>query len=424
MWAWGELSATKLQKLAACATMDGSSHADVIKLSQIGNSGAAPGNCHRDLSATLSASNLDKAASTIVVKTPVRKMVTKTVEQKILLPHEVFACLWEHYREDFVSRLLGGGDEKVAEFWRLMETHPLYNNHSVSTSKAKHKVVPLSLHGDGVAVTGLGKTWGKSCDCWSWCSLLGSGSTLQFNFLIFLRPKLGLCQSSVLELWRLLAWSFQILAVGRWPLRDHNDNVYARGTLGAARAGKVLAGGYSGVLWSVKGDLEYYSSAMDLPNPNSLEPCVLCKANSTNAPWTDAKPSAKWLKTIWGNAAWRRSKWAKNAVLCLPEVGVLSIAADVMHVKHLGTDQWFCGSILSYICGGTDNEKTKEKLEELWEKIQKVYKEQKTHTHTQKIRHLPMTVGQTLKLPSKNHKNKTLKLKKLPNFHVRKSHSL
>ena len=296
----------------------------------------------------------------------------------MLLPHEVFACLWENYQEDFVSRLLGGGEDQVGDFWKKMESHPLYQKHEVSRSKTKQRIVPLSLHGDGVAVTGLGKSWGKSCDCWSWCSLLGTGSTLEFNYLIYLRPKLGLSQSSIEELWHLLAWSFKSLAQGRWPEEDHKGNRFPRGSSGASRAGKLLAGGFSGVLWSVKGDLDYYATSLGLPNPNATSPCVLCKANSTNTPWTDAKPGAKWLKTVWGNDEWYKSKWATNPVLCLQNVGVLAIAADVMHVKHLGTDQWFCGSMLSYICGDKENDKTNQKIEELWVRIQEVYKEPNT----------------------------------------------
>eukprot|EP00959_Pyramimonas_sp_CCMP1952_P366988 7686522-Pyramimonas_sp.AAC.1 len=44
--------------------------------------------------------------------------------------------------------------------------------------------IPLSIHGDGAPVTGLGKIWQQSALIYSWCSVFASGSTRSFNFLI------------------------------------------------------------------------------------------------------------------------------------------------------------------------------------------------------------------------------------------------
>ena len=46
------------------------------------------------------------------------------------------------------------------------------------------KCIPLALHGDGVPVTGIGKSWSKSVDVWSWCSCLVRRTTLESNFVI------------------------------------------------------------------------------------------------------------------------------------------------------------------------------------------------------------------------------------------------
>ena len=63
MWAWGELSVSTVQKLAASGVEDGVDREDLLKLARIGNSGALPGNCHRDLTSCLAAPALEKAAS-------------------------------------------------------------------------------------------------------------------------------------------------------------------------------------------------------------------------------------------------------------------------------------------------------------------------------------------------------------------------
>jgi len=39
--------------------------------------------------------------------------------------------------------------------------------------------VPVSLHGDGVPITGAGKAWVKMCTAFSWASMMASGSTVK-----------------------------------------------------------------------------------------------------------------------------------------------------------------------------------------------------------------------------------------------------
>ena len=49
MWAWGDLSATKLQQLAACSKADGFQRTALLKLATLSNEGRDPQNCQRDL---------------------------------------------------------------------------------------------------------------------------------------------------------------------------------------------------------------------------------------------------------------------------------------------------------------------------------------------------------------------------------------
>jgi len=47
-------------------------------------------------------------------------------------------------------------------------------------------MVPLSLHGDGTPSSGIGKSWSKMSDFFSWASLLVScGHSEMVRFLIF-----------------------------------------------------------------------------------------------------------------------------------------------------------------------------------------------------------------------------------------------
>ena len=99
----------------------------------------------------------------------------------------------ELYPEAFRDRFLGGGDQKVWEFWQAMTAaeHPALDEHPLVTKESfQTKVVPLSLHGDGVPVSGVGKAWSQSVDCYSFSSLLSSGSTIFSNYVIFFIHKM------------------------------------------------------------------------------------------------------------------------------------------------------------------------------------------------------------------------------------------
>ena len=67
-----------------------------------------------------------------------------------------------------------------------MDKHASYASHPVKDRAThKQKCLPLSLHGDGVAVSGVAKSWAKSLEAYTWNSLLGKGPTVVTNFMIF-----------------------------------------------------------------------------------------------------------------------------------------------------------------------------------------------------------------------------------------------
>ena len=128
------------------------------------------------------------------------------------------------------------------------------------------RAIPIFIHGDGVHVAGVGKTWGKSLHVWNWGSLLAKGSTVEIVFWIwscfsdvFLPNK-----RTVNKFWKVLAWSLTQLFTGRWATHDWDNNRYAANTPEGMRAGTPLISGYADtefpfcVLWRNKGDLDWY----------------------------------------------------------------------------------------------------------------------------------------------------------------------
>ena len=91
--------------------------------------------------------------------------VMNMVDQRILFPHQLFACLWEYHREAFITRLCGGAITNITKFWNDMAAHPCYQNHPMRRRKDHElKDIPLAIHGDGIPTQGVGKTWSKSIE--------------------------------------------------------------------------------------------------------------------------------------------------------------------------------------------------------------------------------------------------------------------
>lgn len=206
------------------------------------------------------------------------------------------------------------------------------------------------------------QAWAKSMDAWSWCSLVTSGSTLDFNFFIFAFFSSLYCKGAVgntlNSFFKILAWSFQCLWSGLWPAADHNGKSYAPGTAEHSKANTPLAGGFFGILFAIKGDLDYYAKVLRLPWYTSSRPCALCACNSSDVPWTDFAHDALWRATRWNTTQWAATHPSGHPLLLGAfGCGIMSVCADLMHVKHMGTDSWFFGSVLQLlvyrVMGGT-----------------------------------------------------------------------
>ena len=109
-WVWGDMSALQLQKIAEAALADGAEHRDLRQLASIGSHGRAPNHCHRDLvEYRLRRPEIQGALSDITVWMRKPPLHTVMANQKILLPHELFAAIFQHHPEAFTSKILGGG---------------------------------------------------------------------------------------------------------------------------------------------------------------------------------------------------------------------------------------------------------------------------------------------------------------------------
>ena len=372
-WAWGHLSSPMLQKIAFHALQDGAAHADLQKLARLGTSGMHQQNIHTELVRCLHEQSTTRSLSTMQVY--VKQMHTHVrCEQHVLLPHELFAALYHNHRDAFTKRMLGGDPANIAKWWTAMHNHPGYVAHPLK-DRANHmqKCVPLALHGDGVPVTGVGKAWGKSAEGYGWSSMIGVGTTVDVYFLIWIMYTKLIVRSPGLDssktFFRKLRWSLYWLFLGLWPARDEHETAIVGG-----KAGEPLAGGYYAALFCLKGDLDHMFKAYQLQCPTSLQPCNLCRANSSDLPWTEFKHGSAWENTVWSDAAWIASHPNRHALFHLPGVSISSFIPDVLHVTHLGVYQWCFGSILHYLTKYVMRDSAVKNLETIWQIVKQVYK--------------------------------------------------
>ena len=262
-WSWGHMSPQQVQKICHLAMLDFRKYVDagdapeLERVARIGDSGALPNHCNRDLQNILTRTHLpDPYCFNLVCKTS-QPGVHAPLQFSCLLPHEWFAAVHSHYKPFFDKHICAGTDDMEA-FWRDVAAHPvLRDNVATEVPDWRSKFIPISLHGDGVPVKGVGKSWSESFTSWSWASVIApSGTTLQANFLIggifdHLVNREGAFKT-MNKFWKILAWSFTALYNGKWPTVSWDGK-----PIHSSLAGSELASGKRCLLIALKGDLEY-----------------------------------------------------------------------------------------------------------------------------------------------------------------------
>lgn len=170
---------------------------------------------------------------------------------------------------------------------------------------------------------------------------------------------------------------------GDWPV-DSSE---------ALRAGTDLAGGFFGVLWGLKNDLEHSSGAMGLNNSGSANPCACCRADNRDdsRPWTAFGEDAAWLPTVWTAAAWAAAHPGCCPLFLVAGVTILTLMTDLLHIKHLGVDQYFLASIISMLVYDIMPDSVDENIDNLHILLQQWWKD--IHTYTKILNTLLNTLS-------------------------------
>ena len=159
-------------------------------------------------------------------------------------------------------------------------------------------------------------------------------------------------------------------------------------------AGQDLAGGFSGCLLQLCGDLDYYAKWLQVPRWSThSKPCGLCKATFKGVmSWMDNRPTAKWISGGVTTANWREHWNTSCALFRIPGVSAWSVSMDYTHCMFLGWLQYLCGSIMYMLVYTLMPDEPLANLHEIGEFIKQFQRAHPTsHIYKQRLDKLSMS---------------------------------
>ena len=401
-WAWGQLSAPALQKIALRSYRDhlsllrkhGISEDNVAKdiqaLAKLGSWGRYQNNVNGDLLKFLGEPSFPKP---LLHKVPVKRLKPDhsetndkiTIDFPIFCPHIVFSWYYHNDQRRFQQLFTGGKSTRErVDFWRELAKRkdPRLDGHPMTSRRRwMAETLALAVHGDGVPVLQTGRSGAKSFEAYSMQSVFASGPTLEVK--VYLAGVFGhsIDDNTMMEVWRILCWSFYFLSKGTWPDVDWFNQPWGDDRPSErALAGQALAGGFCAVVFSLLGDLDHLAKAYKLRHYNANAMCELCPAHrdSSHRPrlYNNFDRDATWHKEQFTARQWRALYVGKflHWLFTLPGVSQLCLEGDELHVKHLGTSQNFIGSVLAKLVFDIMPDSPSENMSEVWGKICEYYR--------------------------------------------------
>lgn len=270
-FAWGVVSAQEAQQIAECSKKDfdnfkkatsssqssgskreslrpAATHPieqDLRSVASIGVQGQYSNKCYVDL--------MKKIEANMTLPLPHRERMRFKAPlgeqvQEILLPHEFFASLWEH--DATFHKVVVPEPDICKKFWKTQKAakHPALDGHPLQhlNDEQLNMMVPISLHGDEVPVTGIGKQWSRKMVNFSWHSMVSTTSNVQDSqfFIWALFDKVGITEGeyrTINHFFEILRWSFDCLFQGTWP----TSNFLGQGCLGLCDITATIVKAYS-----------------------------------------------------------------------------------------------------------------------------------------------------------------------------------
>lgn len=234
VFSWGEISPQLAQRIAHAGYEDAknmtaqkTSLKDLEKLARIGSSGVYGNKCYGNIMKTLPI----QIALPEVAEARLPFKGGNWLPQSFLLPHELFARVF-HCFKDTWRKCVVPSTARLEEFWRSNCEHPAMAGSDLKErAHYQQYAVPISMHGDDVPITGVGKSWAALMTVFSWSSIIGAGTTADMQWFIYgCFEKLRVVNEdqnldTLGVFFTILKWSFHWLYKGCWPDRDWNGKL-------------------------------------------------------------------------------------------------------------------------------------------------------------------------------------------------------
>lgn len=358
LWTMGVLPAYMLQRIGAAACLI-APRPQMRALANLGAEGRYPANAASQLRALLRL-NDNKICEPLLVDMPMWNatghpptvVVTKF---PIMLPHEIMGSLYSHYPHAFQTWFSGEAGD-IDSFWSsIRNDDPRMWEHPVQQIEGyRQHCVPLRIHGDGVP---FGKSVGHTLDVLSFSSMLGRRGDSWCSRMLILGIA-NVCKvniethglDSMRLAWKWVIWSFSVLSSGVWP--THGPDLEPLQGRRWQKRGRIC-GRFSFCMFQIAGDLDWLCNYLGLPHFNSAnDPCMFCKANRGDRPWSDFKNTSSWVATI------KHGEELRVACHGLFTAGLgltlAHICPDILHCLDLGGAQHLVASVLFMLVWDAD----------------------------------------------------------------------
>ena len=349
-----------------------------LMLASLGAFGAHPQNCERDYH-RMQRQMMHNANINLTVKyCPInmKDMIANEVQKQeigFLMPHEVFAFLYDHPLA-WQHAVLGGGPEtQIMDFWDFYakSNAQWYVRHPVATLTPadRAKTIPIGLHGDDVALYKTSARHKAVTMCWNSVFAHHLGSMLS-RFCLFMIPYERMLAGSLNQALEIISWSLQACFKGEWPLFGH-DGGELHGYAFRQR-GRKLAGGFRMALTQIRGDMKFLKELFNFKSSYAHHNCChRCVASKVKMIFS--------FKNIFlPHALWLNNQYTHEDIVekCFPWLSGLEeiegfhfarVLQDALHGLNLGPAAHMVGGTLALLANlGSTRDKV---LGQLWNRF-------------------------------------------------------
>jgi hypothetical protein len=133
------------------------------------------------------------------------------------------------------------------------------------------------------------------------------------------------------------------------------------------------------MLFLAKADLDFQGNDLKMTHISNVHGCAFCPASkhADDLPWYHmVKDMAGWIVNAFTTESWKMARPGQGVeVFRMSFMSCLSLGVDMMHVKHLGVDKPFFGSILWLLCFEVLNDGPQSNLDYVFGLIEQYYRD-------------------------------------------------